>query len=123
MLQWLLDKGKKLNRLPWNKCNPKYAIWKWALSNGYNCFGLPIVDPENLLLLKLFEKYQIKIDISVITNAAKCGHLHIIKWFKENGYTLPVSAMEAAVGNGDLEMVIYLRENGCNWNMATGEFA
>ena len=51
------------------------------------------------------------------------GHLHILKWLRENGCPWNKSTCSWAAKNGHFETLKWLRANGCRWDKRTCIFA
>ena len=51
--------------------------------------------------------------------AAKGGHLEVLKWARENGCPWDVGTCACAAEGGHLEVLKWARENGCPWNEGT----
>ena len=51
--------------------------------------------------------------------AAEYGHLEVLKWVRENGCPWDEDTCALAAWNGHLEVLKWARENGCPWNWLT----
>lgn len=69
-------------------------IWAIKTENGYDFIGRPIC-----------------------IYAAMNGHLHILKWFTENGGNLDGHICSIAAQYGNIEILIWARDNGCDWRV------
>jgi hypothetical protein len=78
----------------------------------------------NLNLMKHMKKYyNCKWSKVTYVEAAKGGHLEVLKWLKEDGCPFSNETCEVAASSGHSEVLKWLRENGCPWNEQTCRFA
>jgi hypothetical protein len=64
-----------------------------------------------------------KCDNWICTNAAKGGHLEVLKWAWENGCAWNRDTCAYAAKGGYLEVLKWLREKGCDWDSDTCIYA
>jgi hypothetical protein len=70
----------------------------------------------SVLASQLFKKYTPKIDFkNVCENAAKEGHLEILKWARANGAPWNEWTCVRAAEKGHLEVLKWARSNGAPW--------
>lgn len=53
------------------------------------------------------------VDHYVISEAARGGHLEVIKWMKQEGCPWGTSTFREAAGFGNIELMTWIRDNGC----------
>ena len=80
-----------------------------------------IGDFEALKALRCAEKFPW--GYSTCENAAKGGHLEVLKWARENDCPWNEWTCENAAKGGHLEILKWARENGCPWDEETRELA
>ena len=77
------------------------------------------IDESNVWLTLSFDPYVLKRVIIkneyTCKNAAKNGHLEVLKWARENGCPWDWRTCTYAALNGHLEVLKWARENGCLW--------
>jgi hypothetical protein len=54
-----------------------------------------------------------------VLEAARGGHLHVVRWLREQGCPWYANACAAAAGGGYLTLLQWLREQGCPWDATT----
>jgi len=111
---------------------------KWYLNNyqyahihRYDiiaCIKIAITSNKLNIIIWLFEEFKehivTKRSFTFIDHAAKCGHLHIVKWFHENNIgKCTEDAMDFAASNGDMDTLQFLhynRREGCTIDAMDG---
>jgi len=113
-LAWAIDNG-----CPWNErtlCTVarggELEVLRWAAgprahSHACGSSGAPL--PGLSLTAK------------VCADAASMGHMHVVKWLREQDPPCPWGAnvCAAAAGGGQLRMLQWLREHECPWDVTT----
>ena len=56
-------------------------------------------------------------------NAARGGHLDVLRWARENGCAWNANTCAFAAEGGHLEVLRWARENGCEWDARTATYA
>ena len=62
-------------------------------------------------------------EVYVISEAARGGHLEVMKWMVENGCPIGMRAFNEAAGFGDVKILEWLRDKGCQWENRTMVYA
>jgi hypothetical protein len=104
MLTWAIEEGGCPHDLVHSDCV--------EYSAGHGCL--------ELLEWALVRNPPCLLNESATIAAAKCGQLHVLKWFKESKYYIEMSVltMEAAAEGGHLHVIQWLRslEIPCEWD-------
>jgi hypothetical protein len=105
-------------------------LYDWVMfifgeSEYFRAYGLNIAALNgHLNLMKHMKKnYNYKWSEFTCPEAAKGGHLEVLKWLKEGGCSLEKETCEMAAAGGHLEILKWSRENGCPWSKETCSFA
>jgi hypothetical protein len=77
----------------------------------------------HLHVLKWLRENGCRWDTETCCKAAGSGHLHILKWARKNGCDWSESTCAFAAGGGHLNVLKWARENGCLWNASTCSYA
>lgn len=98
------------------------STFKWVLDN-YGCIPYPIevsnmiAAQGNLSLLVRVENNNNKLwNEKTCAVAAENGHLHVLKWLRENGCPWDRDVTTFAASGGHTDVIYWARINGCKWS-------
>jgi len=91
------------------------------IKKNLNQFCEIAVSSGSLEILILFDKYHgsITTDAYILQHAVECGHLKIIKWYRESNSIPYEWVCSCAAAYGQFEILKYLHENGYPWHVWT----
>jgi hypothetical protein len=105
--------------------NYHQIVSSWAIKNKVNRY-LELHEIASCGYLEVLkwayehEKgYGPSCDDRICTNAAKNGHLEVLKWVRINDFPWDASVCSLAARNGNLEVLRWAKENGCKLNANT----
>lgn len=94
-----------------SNCPPARFVWKpmcWAAMQG---------SVETLRYLHNVRGFVW--ETATMHAAARAGHMHTVRWLRENGCNWSEYTCSAAASGGHLEVLQWLRARGCPWDVQT----
>jgi len=90
-------------------------LCEWAILKGYAMYNHMDVEAAIYgkldILIWLESKGRSLNDIPIVANAAENGHLHVLRWMKENNYTIGSNICHYAAKGGHLNVIEWATEH------------
>jgi hypothetical protein len=97
----------------------EYVIWLMSFLDKLEHRDISTSDVNERNIVASGNMKHIKLSDNTCLYAAAYGHLHVLKWARENGCKWDSRTCSHAAIYGHLHVLQWARENGCDWDSWT----